>query len=140
MKWIFLLLVGLVAVACSHRDNCALCGSWRSDAAASLAEVEASGVLSPEEKARYRNNFFGRLTVEFTRTETRSYFPEESPESAHWWPYEVVDGRGNTIVITYLNPSTGQREERTYLVAGNCYRVVQPGRGYAEHFCRVPGA
>ena len=131
-----MLSAALISVFLVTAEDCPLCGSWLSDEPGTLAEVAASSMLSPEEKAEFRNHYFGQLRLEFTAHSMRSNVDGELSK-AEWWPYTARrDGKGRVVVASV---GENRRYERTFeFVGAGCVAIEQPGLGFREHFCRLP--
>ncbi|MBK8284911.1 MAG: hypothetical protein IPK97_08440 [Ahniella sp.] len=133
-KTCVLLIILALLGACSRRD-CDFCGRWRSHADRTLQEMEKSPSLSPEQQAFFRNNFFGRLTVEIRESDSRTYFDDENPEHVAWEPFEIMSRSGNTYVVRYMVDDKSLI--RTVVRDGSCYRVEQTELGFGEWFCKI---
>lgn len=98
--------------------------------------MERSASLSEARKQFYRDGFFGRLVVETTPTQARSYFPDEAPDSVAWFAWEVVERRGDDFVTRFRDEDAGRWVGKNVRLDGDCYRVEQPELGFGEWFCR----
>lgn len=130
----------MVALGCVSgsptSDWCSLCGTWKSDSVRTLREVEASTVVAPEQRARFRDNYFGRLILEIRPTVGRSYFDDEAPEGVAWEPHTIVRRDDDSFVVTSM-VSGHEVSRAVHLKDADCFMVVLPEFGFGEWFCRV---
>ncbi len=117
--------------------DCALCGTWRSNEAKTLADIEARVPTYP---AGLRK-FFGKLTIEYTATTSRAYMAgEQKPEDVPWMPYTLEVRAAGQPSLLRTAGAEGKWMETAIEVRDDCYRVVVPttqGPGFHEYFCRV---
>lgn len=124
------LIVTLLALAAaSEAEECPLNGTWKSDAARTLAAIAdksppaALNVLSKD--------FFGHMVHEWTCTGMRAWFDYyERPEPT---PYTVVESDVNSVVVSFPDSSDG---DLRLIFEGECYKV-QLGEERFEYFCPV---
>ena len=138
MRSIALVLLLAAAWPVGAAGACELCGRWRSDAARTLPEMEKSVRLTEKQRLLFRNDFFGKLVEETREKYLRAYFPDQSPESVAWEPWQVVSRKGAVFQVSHL--VAGELVQREVRLDGNCYRVLIPELGFGEWFCRVPDA
>jgi hypothetical protein len=131
----FALAIAVALSSCANQP-CELCGRWRSSAERTLPDMERSSLLSEKQRQFFRNDFYGKLVVETRQNDSRAYFPDESPESVAWEPWELVSRSGNTLTVRYS--ADGDSVVRDIKLHGDCYQVLQPNLGFGEWFCKEP--
>ncbi len=89
MRQILVTLAIAVTLSSCGNQTCELCGRWRSNAERTLAEMEKSPLLSEKQRQFFRNDFYGKLVVETREKDSRAYFPDQSPESVAWEPWQI---------------------------------------------------
>lgn len=136
MREILISLAIIVALSSCAREECELCGHWRSNAERTLSEMEKSPLLSDKQRQLFRNDFYGRLIVETRKADSRAYFPDQAAESVDWSPWQVVSHSGNSMTIR--ESIDGETVLRSITLDGDCYRVDQPNLGFGEWFCKLP--
>lgn len=98
--------------------------------------MEQSPLLSDKQRRFFRDGFYGQLVVEISENRQRAYFPDQSPASVRWEPWQLVVREGSSLKVKY---TLGDKEfEREVQLDGNCYRMSQPELGFGEWFCREP--
>ena len=129
-------LLAALSFPVAARD-CALCGTWRSNEAKTLADIEARVPTYP---AGLRK-FFGKLTIEYTATASRAYLAgEQKAEDAAWMPYTLEVRPAGKPWLLRTAGADGKWLETAIEVRDDCYRVLVPtkqGPGFHEYFCRV---
>lgn len=128
-------MIAAALTSCADQP-CELCGRWRSNAERTLPEMEKSPLLSEKQRRLFRNDFYGKLIVETRADSFRTYFPDQSPDSVAWQPWQFVSRSGNALTARYF--LDGNSVERTIRLEGDCYQVLQPHLGFSEWFCKVP--
>lgn len=135
MKQSLIALTIVALLSGCTKQECELCGHWRSDAERTLTEMEKSSVLSDKQRRFFRNDFYGHLIVETRENDGRAYFPDQAPDSVPWEPWEVVMRSDESLTVRYS--MGGKTFERSIMIDEDCYRVEQPELGFGEWFCRV---
>jgi hypothetical protein len=117
--------------------DCPLCGTWKSAASRSIAEMENTKGLSEKQRHGFRN-LFGHLVVVCTSSHCRSYMDfQKTAEREPWKPYEILKRNGS--ILTLRDNTNGVwSPEYTITLYGECYTTPLRGYGFSEHFCRVP--
>ena len=136
MRRIPIVLTIAVALSSCADQSCELCGRWRSNAELTLPEMEKSPLLSEKQRQFFRDDFYGQLVVETRKKDSRAYFPDQSPESVAWEPWQLVSRSGNALTVRYS--MGGDPVVREIKLDGDCYQVLQPNLGFGEWFCREP--
>lgn len=134
MRQILVALALAIAMSSCAAQPCELRSRWRSNAKLTLQEMEKSTLLSDKQRQFFRNDFYGQLIVETRERDSRSYFPDESPESAAWEPWHLISRSGSTFLVKHS--VGGNPVVREITLAGDCYQVLQPNLGFGEWFCR----
>lgn len=132
----------LLLLACGdpealHEDR--LLGSWRSDKPATLAEIEAIGGFTAQQR-RSLEATLGRRTLTYTasRLTTRLEDAAGDGELTASAPYRVVAVRGNEIVVESHDHLLGSAEHESVFVEGDRLWVwIADGR-WREFYRRLP--
>jgi hypothetical protein len=128
----------LALTGCGGSDvHCDLCGKWKSNEMLTLSEMEVTTELDEDREAFFRDNYFGRLIVEFSSTHVRSYFEEEGETAGTWEPYVILERQRDMFKLEVPSEVSGQTKEWTFVLAGDCYRTHIERVGFSEHFCRA---
>jgi hypothetical protein len=126
----------LALLGARSASDCPLCGTWKSAATPSIAEMEKNTILSERRRHGFRN-LLGHLVVVYTDSHVRSYMDfQKDPDKEPWKLYKIVKRDGPAI--TLWDSTNGVRSaEYTITLYGNCFSLPLPGYGFSEHFCRV---
>jgi len=139
-----LLVLGpaLLLLACGDPETLRderLLGRWRSDKRATLAEIEAIGGFTGQQR-RSLEATLGRRTLTYTasRLTTRLEGAAGEAELTASAPYRVVAVRGNEIVVESHDHLLGSAERESVFVAGDrLWLWIADGR-WREFYRRVP--
>jgi len=128
-------LCSFLIISCATaRDHCPLVGKWGSNEKATLVQMEKHGDVTEKVRSIFLNNFFGKLTLEYTCSEVTSYYKDSLVEKDI--RYEIIKKEGNFLEIEYHTKLLGKITRRITL-AGDCYYVPVGGFTFSEVFCRV---
>jgi hypothetical protein len=133
MKTMGLLLLTAVATpSVSLANECPLQGTWKSDAARTLADIAANNAMAPRALNVYSDDVFGHMIHEWSCSELRAWFDhEERPEPVQ---YLIQAQTSESLLVTFPN---GDESDLTLILEGECYKIRFDGRKYHEHFCPV---
>ena len=138
MKLIAFLLTLYAAYAVAGENPCLLCGTWKSNAELTMENLHnADPPLAKRAREILETKIqWGKLTIEYTATDARSWTEgDETPETLHWEPYEIVSSSGNTITVR--ESFQGKEKMTTITIENNCYSVPVWSFGFDEVFCKV---
>lgn len=125
-----LLLLAHSAVA--SPANCPLNGTWKSDAARTLADIGARDALSDSSKSALSNDFFGHMVHEWTCSSLTAWFDyQQRPEAM---PYMLTESTSDSVVVHLTNDS---QPDLRLTFEGDCYKMWYETKGFHEYFCRV---
>ena len=127
-----LLLVIFSAAAHSQPTDCPLQGTWKSDAARTLADIAARDALSDRGKSAVSNDFFGHMIHEWSCTDLRAWFDYHS--RAEPMPYHIAERTSDSLLIAF--PDDPNADLRI-VFEGECYKMFLEPQGYYEYFCPV---
>jgi hypothetical protein len=117
--------------------DCTLCGKWRSNAAKTLADIEARVPTYPASLRK----MFGTMTIEYTATKVRAVAHSDSKaNAAPWSPYTLEKRPPGQPQILRTADADGKWQEAAIEFSEDCYRVLIPtrqGPGFHEYFCRT---
>jgi len=82
------------------------------------------------------DNFFGRLTIEYTCSKMTSYY--DGSTTAKDMKYEILKREDNLLEIKYHAPDLyGGITTMRIMLDGNCYYVPLQSFTFSEVFCKV---
>jgi hypothetical protein len=117
--------------------DCTLCGKWRSNAAKTLADIEARVPTYPASLRK----MFGMTTIEYTASLVRAYaHGDPKADAVPWAPYTLVKQPPGQPQILRTAGADGKSQEIAIEFQEDCYRVLIPtrqGPGFHEYFCRT---
>ena len=113
--------------------DCPLQGLWKSDAARTLADIAAHGMLRGAGVNRISDDYFGHFIHEWTCTGMRGWFDYEKQPTLR--PYEIVEQTSESLHVEFLDdPADDMRIQ----FEGECYKLVVADTKWHEYFCPVP--
>jgi len=131
-----LLTIGLVAVssaALTDPVQCPLQGTWKSDAARTLADIVGNDAMSPMGMTlSVSADLFGHMTHEWTCTELRAWFDYDVRAEAT--PYKILEMDAESVLVTFPD---GSEHDLRIIFEGSCYKIRFGDRRYHEYFCPV---
>ena len=109
-----------------------LVGTWQSNRELTLVEMNASDLVTDEDRAMFEATL-GNVTTKYTKVEfTTSVGGEETV-----MPFRVLASDAGIVVIEYFDPSTHSMRRRRIRVGDDRLEVRVPGLGFSEVFTRV---
>lgn len=126
----FLLLAGLLG--CAEAPRRALIGTWRSDRAATLLNVDACKCVSPEQRAWLEQNL-GQMTVEYTESTMTARLPGWTDAG----PYAVVAEGEDWVELRRTDLDEKEARVHRVRVDGDRMRVKAAHLGFEEVLARV---
>jgi hypothetical protein len=142
IPWLLALGTALLLLACGEpealRDE-RLLGRWRSDKTATLAEIEAIGGFTAQQRRSLKATLGRRtLTYSESRLTTRLEGVGAERELTTSAPYRVVAVQGNEIVVESHDHLLGSSERESVFVEGDRLWIwIADGR-WREFYRRVP--
>jgi hypothetical protein len=130
---LFILLIPLFTASIISADDCPLKGKWRSNEKLTLKEMKKDKHLSKRQVDFLSNNFFGKLTIEFTCNEFTSYYEGEITKKE----YKIMKRDGDYITIRYLENGLDEDCDYTIELVGDCYYIPLPFLKFREVMCRI---
>jgi len=127
-----LFLVTFTVAAHSEPADCPLQGTWKSDAARTLADIAARNALSDRGKSALSDNFFGHMVHEWTCTDLRAWFDYQT--RAEPMQYRIVERALDSLLIAF--PDDPEADLRITF-EGECYKLLTGSKGFYEYFCPV---
>jgi hypothetical protein len=127
-----LLLAWLASPVLSQAAECPLQGTWRSDAARTLADIAANSAVPAHALNSYSDDIFGHEIHEWSCTETRFWFdyqPRPKPTA-----YQVVPESADSYLVTVLGEES---LEIRLEFEGDCYKILSASQKYYEYYCPV---
>ena len=135
MRFNLPLILAILSVPAFAAD-CPLCGKWRSNAAKTLADIEARVPAYPASLRK----MFGTLTIEYTATSIRAYSHDDpKADSVPWSAYQLVKRPKEQARILRTRNPDGTWQESAIEFDKDCYRVpvsTRQGPVFHEYFCR----
>ena len=98
--------------------------------------MEKYGDATEKVQSIFLNNFFGKLTLEYTCSEVTSYYQDSLVEKT--MKYEIVKKEGNLLEIKYhASELLGGTTTKRITLVGDCYYLPLDRFPFSEVFCRV---
>jgi nucleoid DNA-binding protein len=107
-------------------------GTWRSDKAASIEEMNQSKTVTAQQKETL-SSLFGKLVV----TYTPSTFTTEFNGERTTLPYQAVGAGNDFVEIEYAPPGQGGTQRKRLNVSGDTLWIDLPQFGFREVFKRI---
>ncbi len=139
MRRLFALALLGASVACGAPEPpvaTALLGTWRSDKAATLAEIDVIGGFSPKVR-RVLGETLGRRTLTYTATRVTARV-EGGARTTTSSPYRVVSSRGNRFELEGYDVVLGEPGRTSLVVEGDRMWLWMDGGRWREFYRRVP--
>lgn len=118
--------------ACA-KESCILKGRWQSNEKATLEQMEEYGGVTEKQRQFFTNNFFGKLTVEYTCTEATLH--SEGGTSAG--KYKITSREGNVLEVQFYDKVPNDGVTKRILLYDDCYHVPLHNLHFSELFCRL---
>ncbi len=112
---------GIESKSQTSPEKYSLVGEWRSNTELTLKSLDEIENISEDSRSYLKKNIFGRLTVEFTETETRSYFGKDGKKSSRFVAYKILEQNENHIKIENYDPLTEKQLVSTLFWEQDCY-------------------
>jgi len=112
--------------------ECPLSGTWKSNAAMTLAGIAASSDARAESMNVLSDDVFGHMVHSWTCAELLAWFDHEDPGKPV--PYRIVEQDEQSIWVSFPG---GEENDLRLVFEGDCYRIRFEGQHYAEYFCPV---
>jgi len=109
-----------------------LVGTWQSDRQLTLVEMDASDLVTSEDRAMFEATL-GNVTMRYTATEFTTIVGGERAVT----PYHVLASADGFVVIEYFDPATHSMRRQRIHVLDDRIEVRVPGLGFSEIFTRV---
>lgn len=126
-----LLASGLAAYA---ETPSRLIGTWKSNENLTLKSMESTQGIPEKSRAAFRNDFFGKLTVEVKQETFSAYFEGEATESTA--KYEVKQIDNNSFIIKSYDQLIQDYTEQKITFDGDCYYTLVSKWQFKEYFCK----
>jgi hypothetical protein len=133
MKTKIMLMILLSLCPACAKDDCLLKGRWQPNEKATLEQMEKYGDVTEKQRQFFTNNFFGKLTVEYTCTEATV----RSKGGASTGRYKIIRQEGNTLEVRFYEKVPDDGITRRIILDGDCYHVPLHNLHFSEVFCRV---
>jgi hypothetical protein len=136
------ILVPIFQISCSSTNsNNYLIGVWKSDANKTLASLEADAGVSANARIYFKNKFFGRLIVEFTSKEVRSYFIDDKggyEGFKEFHRYEIIEETNDYLLVNSFDDIITKTDVtvKYYKESENCYYSSVGSHHFNEYMCR----
>jgi len=127
---LILLSLTLRVAAEDPRGHCPLKGKW-------LFDPQRAATMATTEEERVRLSKLGPFVREYTCTEMRGYFPDDSPEDlaeVEWRPYQIKS-RANGVLVLPVVPYDVEHRIR---LAGECFWLSTNLNAQEQYYCRAP--
>jgi hypothetical protein len=127
---LLLLVLALPATAGDPREGCPLKGKWLFDPQRAAAQA-----VTEEERARISKR--GPFIREYTCTDKRGYFPDDTPEEIaelEWEPYQIKSNNNGVLVM----PIPPYDLEHRITLAGDCFWFSTNLNEEKHYYCRIP--
>jgi len=111
-----------------------LVGTWQSNRELTLVEMNASDLVTIEDRTMFEATL-GNVTMQYTTAEFTTRVGGEKTVT----PYRVLASADGFIVIEYFDPATHSMRRRRIHVLDDRIEVRVPGLGFSEIFTRVDG-
>jgi hypothetical protein len=109
-----------------------LVGTWKSNRELTLIEMDASDLVTSEDRAMFEATL-GNVTTKYTTVEFTTLVGGEK----RTMPFRVLASDDGVVVIEYFDPSVHSMRRRRILVFDDRLEVRVPGLGFSEVFTRV---
>lgn len=124
-----LFLIVMALSPASRAEQCRLNGTWKSDAARTLAAI--ADRADPAALNVLSSDVFGHMIHEWTCTEMRAWFDDgKRPEPS---PYTIVESEADSVVVSFPND---KNLVLRIIFEGECYKVQFDTERF-EYFCPV---
>ncbi len=133
MKINILLIILLFWLPACAKDSCILKGRWQSNEKATLEQMEKYGGVTEKQRQFFTNNFFGKLTVEYTCTEATLH----SEGGTSTGRYKIIRQEGNVLEVQFYAKVLDDGTTKRIILYDDCYRVPLHNLNFSEVFCRV---
>ena len=134
------MLLCLLLAACSPADDnaepahAAIIGTWKSDAARTIAAMDEVDSISPEVRAALADDYFGHLYIEYREDSVRAWFDNSDYDSG-WRPYEVAEVSGDYVVTREWNEILRIYQDSTTYLDPPCIYGLSAEYGFREYYC-----
>ncbi|HLF11643.1 MAG TPA: hypothetical protein VJA26_10540 [Gammaproteobacteria bacterium] len=129
-----LVAIAVLAAGCAGPEHRAIIGTWKSDAARTLASMREVVDVPQQVRAAFENDYHGHLVVEYRADTVRAYFDDGNYDSGYQ-PYEVVEVTDDYVVTREWNEVLAQFSDSTTYLDGECIYGVSAEYQYREYFC-----
>ena len=109
-----------------------LVGTWKSNRELTLIEMDASDLVTSEDRAMFEATL-GNVTTKYTTVEFTTLIGGEKTVM----PYRALASDDGIVVIEYFDSSTHSMRRRRIRVLDDQLEVSVPGLGFSEVFTRV---
>ena len=133
MKTKILLVILLSLCSACAKDSCILKGRWQSNEKVTLEQMEKYGDVTEKQRQFFTNNFFGKLTVEYTCTEVTLH----SEGATSTGKYKIIHQVDNVLEVQFYDKVPDDGITKRIIFYGDCYQVPLHNLHFSEVFCRV---
>jgi hypothetical protein len=141
--FLFVLASSILLFACSEQQRIpeAFVGVWQSDEALTLASLEESQSVSPEDREVFTDDFFGDRVFIYNAYEYTAYWVgdewEDVEQEENWLPYDIVDSGPDFVTLRYAATPYTEPEEKTWRVDGDLIYVEEDRWDFKEYYGRI---
>jgi len=132
---IFVSGLSLLAGAAAQAADCQIAGTWKSNEALTLKNMEKAQ-LTDSQKQLMSKGFFGRRMLNYTCKRVVSTFDDTM--ETHDFVRMAEDG--NVVTMTYYDQRMRSVHKTMVTISGNCYSIPIEEFGFDEVFCRFKPA
>jgi hypothetical protein len=142
---IFVLMVTtvLLATACSKGEPIpvAFVGTWQSDETLTLASMSESELVTPEDRERFSDNFFGDRVIVFEPRKGKTFWVGEDwmgvEQEPQWFQYDIVSSGSEFMTLRYPATEYSEAGETTWRVDGDLIYAELRKWGFREYYRRI---
>ena len=143
VKFGLTVMTSLLAAGCSESEliPTAFVGTWQSDEALTLASLSESELLSPEDRERFSEDFFGDRVMVFGPRKGKAFWVGEDwigvEQEPAWFQYDIVSSGSDFVTLRYPATEFSEAGETTWRVDGELIYAELPKWGFREYYRRI---
>ena len=133
----------LLATACSKGEPIpmAFVGTWQSDETPTMASMSESELVTPKDRERFSDNFFGDRVIVFAPRKGKTFWVGEDwigvEQEPQWFQYDIVSSGSDFVTLRYAATEYSEAGETTRRVDGNLIYAELRQWGFREYYRRI---
>jgi len=137
MRFTILLLLLALCATSTAQEKLFFVGTFQSNEAKTLADMEKVKGIPEKERKVLRNNFYGKLVNIIRQDSFTTYFAGQKPQHLNFISADIQVLSNNKIRMKYFNQARGEYLVRELVFEDGCYTVPARQWDFQEYFCRV---